>query len=85
MPAKRPNRYFHRYDNAKGKDAIVKKRQAEATPKRKDSPETWLETVEAAFKNDIGCVLDHLQVRALRRDWNTAIDIIQAHMAQKEK
>ena len=68
------NRYFHRYDHAKGKSSVIAKRQAEAVPKRKESPETWLETIESAVERDSGAVLDHLQVRALQREWNALVE-----------
>jgi hypothetical protein len=70
----RRTRYFHRYDHAKGKAEIIAKAKAKALPKRKESPETWLETVESAVERESGAVLDHLQVRALAREWNALID-----------
>jgi hypothetical protein len=74
MSGKRPNRYFHRYDHSKGKAAVIAKRQKEAdVPKRKESPETWIETIEGAVLRDSGAVLDHLQVRALVKDWNALV------------
>lgn len=64
------NRYHIRYDEHKHR-LLNKKKQPS---KRSASPETWIETVETAYRRSCGAVLDSRQVRALRGDWNAALD-----------
>jgi len=73
MTARRTTRYYHRHDRSPAKSKAVGALIVAGNQPRTSSAEPWQDTISRAYRLGSGAVLDRLQVRRLREDWDGAM------------